>query len=100
MSLKHDQLGEQTTYYTNRWNGFQHINGFELQRIVQVLEWVVTLNLPKNARFCDLGCGAGWSTAILGTIGDATGVDLSDVTFAQLRYPFCRFVSVDIMGWD
>jgi len=58
------------------------------------------IDLPAKPKICDFGCGAGWSTNILGVFGQATGVDLSDTTAAQARYPHCRFTSANILEED
>jgi 2-polyprenyl-3-methyl-5-hydroxy-6-metoxy-1,4-benzoquinol methylase len=57
-------------------------------------------DLPRHPKICDLGCGAGWSTGILGVFGPALGVDLSDVAPARIRYPHCEFTSQNVIEWD
>lgn len=90
----------QEQYYSNRWKDFTHANQLELARMAKALELLAQIELPSNPKICDLGCGVGWSTSIVGIFGEATGVDLSETSHAQTRYPHCRFESVDILKWD
>jgi predicted TPR repeat methyltransferase len=50
---------------------------------------------------CDLGCGTGWLTTILGNFGPTIGVDLSDeaVLAASKRYPNADFVHANVLDW-
>lgn len=56
--------------------------------------------LPDRPNICDLGCGAGWATGILGTFGAATGVDLAPPDAATQRYPHCSFIGADVLKWS
>jgi SAM-dependent methyltransferase len=85
-------------YYNAKWASFKGINTYELQRIAKVLEYLC--EVPVRSDICDLGCGAGWTTAILGYFGRALGVELSDVEQQRRQYGHCEFVSADILQWD
>jgi 2-polyprenyl-3-methyl-5-hydroxy-6-metoxy-1,4-benzoquinol methylase len=99
MNAKPD-LQEQEGYYTQRWNAFEFANQLELRRISAVLNVMARVGYDSTPSICDLGCGAGWSTNILGTFGKTTGVDLSDTAHAALKYPHCQFISANILEWD
>lgn len=93
-------LEAQRNYYTNQWNKFENANAYELQRMALTLSYMATIDLPRRPNICDLGCGAGWSSGVLGVFGDVTGADLSDLSGAQQRFPYCHFVSANILEWD
>lgn len=99
MNAKPD-LDEQEGYYTQRWNAFEFANQLELSRITAVMNVMTRVGYDSTPSICDLGCGAGWSTNILGTFGKTTGVDLSDTTHAARKYPQCEFVSANILEWE
>ena len=93
-------LREEWGYYTQRWSTFTFANHLELSRIAAVLNILARSEHENAPAICDLGCGAGWSTSILGVFGSTLGVDLSDTTRAAERYPHCKFVSANILEWD
>jgi SAM-dependent methyltransferase len=93
-------IQDQEKYYTNRWSSFEHANQLEMARISKVLEFLTTGDIPRVPKICDLGCGAGWSTNILGMFGEAVGIDLSDVSLCKNRFPHCDFVSRNIVEWE
>jgi 2-polyprenyl-3-methyl-5-hydroxy-6-metoxy-1,4-benzoquinol methylase len=86
-------------YYTERWNEFSYANKLDMARACEVLG-EIQKRAPLSPKICDFGCGAGWLTALLGVIGPALGVDLSDVSAAQARFSHCRFLTVDAVHWD
>ncbi len=91
----------QKEYYNARWGAFDRINRYGLFRAGLILRQLSMLTeLPEAPRICDLGCGAGWFTNMLNAFGPTVGVDLSDVTRAQQRYPECQFVSANILEWE
>jgi 2-polyprenyl-3-methyl-5-hydroxy-6-metoxy-1,4-benzoquinol methylase len=90
----------QRDYYSNRWRESRHADAIDLARMAQVLKFMTRIELSKDPMICDLGCGAGWTTGILGVFGNATGVDLADTTLAQSRFQYCQFHSANILEWD
>jgi 2-polyprenyl-3-methyl-5-hydroxy-6-metoxy-1,4-benzoquinol methylase len=90
----------QHEYYTDRWRKLQYVTPLELTRLTGVLEYLDRIELRPEPKICDLGCGAGWGTNIFGMFGPATGIDLSDVSVAQERYPHCEFLSVNLSEWE
>jgi SAM-dependent methyltransferase len=100
MSKGGPDVAEQRSYYTERWQKFEYANYPETVRMAAVLNYLVDAKLPEAAKICDLGCGAGWATSILGSFGETTGVDMSDVTAARERYTHCRFESANILEWE
>ncbi|MEP6619275.1 MAG: class I SAM-dependent methyltransferase [bacterium] len=93
-------LNQQEGYYTERWNKFDFANQLELRRLAAVVNAVAKIGYDTTPAICDLGCGAGWTTNVLGIFGKTTGVDLSDTAAAAARYPHCQFVSANILEWD
>jgi 2-polyprenyl-3-methyl-5-hydroxy-6-metoxy-1,4-benzoquinol methylase len=94
-------LAAQVDYYNSLWKNYTYRNTFELERCVAILDRLLSTGLLQP-RICDLGCGAGWLSAILGSFGETTGVDLSDVAVeaASKRYPHVQFLAADILRWD
>jgi len=88
-----------TTYYSERWNQFEYANMLSLARIAKIFSLMEEAELQEHPRICDLGCGAGWATGILGAFGEATGVDLAPPESARQRYPHCKFIAADILEW-
>jgi cyclopropane fatty-acyl-phospholipid synthase-like methyltransferase len=94
------QIEQQKSYYNDLWGKFEHGNSLEMARLAKVMELAAGLEFSGRPKICDLGCGVGWSTGILGIFGDAVGVDLSDVSRAQLRFPYCQFQSANLLEWE
>jgi 2-polyprenyl-3-methyl-5-hydroxy-6-metoxy-1,4-benzoquinol methylase len=94
-------IDEHRRFYNERWNDFQFANRLKLLRASSILEALASLKVAQP-EICDLGCGTGWLTSILGNFGPALGVDLSDVAISQAseRYPSARFVAHDILAWN
>jgi SAM-dependent methyltransferase len=94
-------LIDQADYYNKRWAAFKYINLYSLERCIFVLRSICDLGL-KDPRICDLGCGAGWLSGILSTIGPTVGVDLSPeaVERATERYPDVHFICADAVEWQ
>jgi len=93
-------IAHQRGFYTERWNHFAFANELDLARITAVLETLQRIGFAAPPDICDLGCGAGWATSILGGFGKTTGIDLSDTALASQRYPNCAFLSANILEWD
>lgn len=91
----------QRAFYNQRWQGVTFVRGLKLRRCVAILDAVASTR-PAEPRIIELGCGTGWLTSILGTIGPSVGVDLADVAIkeASRRYPHVEFVVADIPTWD
>lgn len=86
-------------YYAERWERFDYANTFALARITTILDMMQEAKLKEHPRICDLGCGAGWATGILGIFGPTTGVDLAPPQSARQRYSYCEFLATDILEW-
>lgn len=91
----------QRTFYNLRSEGFAFIRNWKLQRCIQILSAIAETKLV-DPRIIELGCGTGWLTSILGTIGPAVGVDLADAAIerASERYPHVAFIAADIPAWE
>ena len=94
-------IDSQKLFYNTRWQEFSFINGLKLRRCVAILDAIAAAGLTRP-EIVDLGCGAGWLIAILGTIGPSLGVDLSPTAIAQAarRYTHVNFAQADICDWD
>lgn len=91
----------QRAFYDQRWQGVRFVRGLKLKRCVAILDAVASTKLVEP-RIIELGCGTGWLTSILGTLGPAVGVDLADAAIieASHRYPHVEFVAADILTWN
>jgi 2-polyprenyl-3-methyl-5-hydroxy-6-metoxy-1,4-benzoquinol methylase len=91
----------QIHYYNDRWAGTPFANNLGLARCVEILRGLLSLELSAP-RICDLGCGSGWLTTILGCFGPTVGIDFSDTAIAEAsrRYLNAQFVCADIMNWS
>jgi len=94
-------LEQQIRYYNEMWGEAAHANTLQLGRCVKILESLLSLE-TLQPRICDLGCGTGWLSAILGSFGPTVGVDFSDTAIAgaSKRYSNVEFVRADIMSWN
>lgn len=90
-------LEGQQQFYDERWAGFTFPGHLELERISKIIE--LMQHAGRYDDICDLGCGAGWISGVLGHFGRTTGIDLSDVTRAKQRFANCEFISANILEW-
>jgi 2-polyprenyl-3-methyl-5-hydroxy-6-metoxy-1,4-benzoquinol methylase len=91
-------IEQQRNFYQDKWASYKHANRLELQRMAKVLEYLCEVSV-RDA-ICDLGCGAGWTTAILGYFGRTLGVELSGVDRQRELYGHCEFLSADVLEWE
>lgn len=94
-------IQNQIDFYNHHWREFQHANAYKLTRSVAILD-AVCLTKLKEPSILDLGCGAGWLSAILGMFGPTVGVDLSDdaIRSAQIRFPHVKYIQANILEWQ
>lgn len=92
------QIAEQRAYYEARWANGHEISPYALVRLAKILELLALA--PHTRTLCDLGCGTGLASGLLGTLYDVCGVDLADTREQQARFPSCSFVTADILNWD
>jgi 2-polyprenyl-3-methyl-5-hydroxy-6-metoxy-1,4-benzoquinol methylase len=94
-------IEQQTEYYDRFWAEHGFANRFQLERCAAVLRALHATKL-KEPTIVEVGCGAGWLTAVLGHFGPALGVELSPaaVAAATERYPHARFLAADLTRWD
>lgn len=93
-------LNAQIDYYNSRWSQYEYATAFDAARAAFVLAAVGYTNF-RQPRICDLGCGTGWVSNILSTIGPTTGLDLSDQAIERARKMYLRpqFQCVDLGDW-
>ncbi|MFN2460044.1 MAG: class I SAM-dependent methyltransferase [Candidatus Velthaea sp.] len=97
------ELQRDITYYNEEWSKEERFfaNAWQLTRAAAILRAIADARLTRPA-ICELGSGTGWLTSILGSVGDATGVELSTVAVekARARYQHVDFVCADALTWD
>lgn len=94
---------EQQRQFWNDWTS-RHLQpgtiGDEaLRRGKKVLELVQALWLPSQSRILEVGCGNGWFSDWLASIGNVYGIDISDqaIEEAKRRLPYVEFHAGDIL---
>jgi 2-polyprenyl-3-methyl-5-hydroxy-6-metoxy-1,4-benzoquinol methylase len=94
-------LQAQQSFYDTRWKDCAFVNHAKLERCIAILESIASTKLDEPD-IVELGCGSGWLTAILGSFGPATGIELSPVavTQASARYPHVKFIQADLSRLD
>ena len=94
-------IREQIDFYNEHWRGFSFANPYKMKRCAAILDTVFVTHVAEP-RILDLGCGAGWLSAILGLFGPTVGVDLSEsaIQSAQERYPHVQFLQADLFDWE
>ena len=92
---------QKAAFYDQRWSDFAYANRLKLERCCAILTGLANTKLSEPA-IVDLGCGAGWLSAIVGNFGPTTGVDLSygAIADAAVKYPYVQFMHADILNWD
>jgi len=93
-------LDQQVQYYSQRWAELTYANRIDVARMAAILDLIAHTEAPYPPKICDLGCGVGWTTAMLGAHGPTTGVDLTDLSAARQRYPDCEFLTANAPEWD
>ncbi len=99
--LNAPDIEAQREFYDQRWQQHDYANRLRLQRTVGILDALVGTR-RYQPRMVDLGCGAGWLTAVLGQFGPTLGIELSPkaVEEARIRYPSLQFEAHDLLTWD
>jgi 2-polyprenyl-3-methyl-5-hydroxy-6-metoxy-1,4-benzoquinol methylase len=94
-------IDEQAGYYDELYARHRPANRLQLERAAAILAALHETGL-EAPRICDLGCGSGWLTAILGCFGDSVGVELSPVASraASERFRHVSFVAADALEWQ
>lgn len=96
-----NELRGQIDFYNQRWDEFSFANSFRMTRCAAILDAIRMAGLDEP-RILDLGCGAGWLSAILGMFGPTVGIDLSEsaIAAAQVRYPHVQYIQGNVFEWD
>ena len=94
-------IRDQEAFYDDRWRSFAFAGSLNLEKCAAILKALSDTGI-HTPRVVELGCGAGWLTAILGAFGPAEGVELSPLAVEQAskRYGHVRFRQVDLGRWD
>lgn len=94
-------LHSQVDFYNHLWQDFKYANIYKLTRCTAILDAIRSTQLDEP-RILDLGCGAGWLSAVLGVFGPTVGIDLSEnaILSARSRYLHVQFVASNIFEWE
>src|SRR5512146_3414035 len=95
-------IDQQREFWASHWRKWQErkvINNWSAIRAGRILAWLSSLGL-SNPKILDLGCGIGWFSEMLASLGRVTGVDLSENAIAQARArcPQSRFFVANILA--
>ncbi|HEX8807071.1 MAG TPA: class I SAM-dependent methyltransferase [Candidatus Aquilonibacter sp.] len=101
-------IQNQIEYYNAEWGIVDRIyaNALQLSRTIEILRELLQTGAVQTGaippKICDLGSGTGWLTAILGCVGEATGVELSNVAVenARKRFSHAKFECADVIEWE
>lgn len=84
-------------WHWHHWQERKVVNDWTLRRGDAILE--ILRSLPLNQpEVLDFGCGKGWFTEKLATVGRATGIDLSEgaIAMAKARSPHITFFAGNV----
>jgi 2-polyprenyl-3-methyl-5-hydroxy-6-metoxy-1,4-benzoquinol methylase len=106
----YSSIDGQADFYDERWAqdaSLNRLNGFQLARAaaifkaLSVLDRTFKIHRLQPFRVCDLGCGRGWMTSQLSSVGQVTGVDLSPggIKIAAEKWPDINFECANILDW-
>lgn len=113
--LKHPFLYERTTeqFWTAPHISKQMLNAhldttlnaasYAFEIIDDLVEWIVSLNIPENAKLLDIGCGPGLYTKRFSEHGlTVTGLDFSEnsINYAKEHDSKSRYIIKDYLSMD
>jgi 2-polyprenyl-3-methyl-5-hydroxy-6-metoxy-1,4-benzoquinol methylase len=93
-----DNIDLSRKYYDERFGSLdQKLNEEETIRWKTISKTINGLNLGKNLKIADFGCGRGWLSGKLSEFGSVTGFDLSDkaIENAKSNFPDLKFECLD-----
>ena len=90
-------LAEQHRYWNARWDRTRTPNEWQLRQGDAILRFVERLALERP-KILDIGCGTGWFTGRLSSLGPAVGMDLSATAIAKAKtqYPGVTFIAGNV----
>lgn len=93
-------IDEQRQFWDWHWQNLESrkvLNNWTERRAKEILNLINALAIP-SARILDLGCGQGWFTERLASVGDATGIDLSPegIAAAQVRRSDIKYLAGNV----
>ena len=93
-------IEDQRRFWDWHWEHWQErkiINDWTLRRGDAILEVLHSLSLTQP-EILDFGCGKGWFTEKLASVGNATGIDLSEeaIAMAKARSPQITFIAGNV----
>jgi SAM-dependent methyltransferase len=94
------ELADQERFWET-WQASKSITDWSLARAEALLHLIRSLDL-KDPSILDLGCGNGWFTERLASLGRATGTDLSSRAMEEAphRFPSATFLAGDLFELD
>lgn len=97
VSAAEPSIAAQQDYWDQRWQKQSAPNRWQSQRSEAIM--AIARELPlDHPRILDLGCGTGFTTKSLSTLGVAEGIDLSStaIDIAKAEYPGISFRAGDL----
>jgi 2-polyprenyl-3-methyl-5-hydroxy-6-metoxy-1,4-benzoquinol methylase len=93
-------LDDQRRFWNWHWEHWEErkiINEWTLRRGDAILEILQSLSMDQP-EILDFGCGKGWFTEKLASLGNATGIDLSEeaIAMAKSRSPQVNFIAGNV----
>lgn len=89
----------QRVFWDRRYAGGFRIDGEAERRGTTILQLVRSLTWEPRPKILEIGCGHGWFAKKLASVGDVTGIDLSEkaIEEATTNVPEVRFFASNIM---
>jgi len=99
--MTEEKISENKIYYDKRFGNLsQQLNEEEQIRWNAISKTLKGLELDKNIRIADFGCGRGWLAHKLSLFGKVTGFDLSEKAIENARqsFPEINFFCLNAAG--
>jgi 2-polyprenyl-3-methyl-5-hydroxy-6-metoxy-1,4-benzoquinol methylase len=90
-------INRQREFWDSHWEQWEErkvLNAWTERRSREILGIIYGLSI-KSPRFLDFGCGKGWFTELLASLGEAHGIDLSPeaIAYAKSRRPDITYLA-------
>jgi 2-polyprenyl-3-methyl-5-hydroxy-6-metoxy-1,4-benzoquinol methylase len=91
---------KQREFWNSHWQQWEErkvLNAWTERRAREILGIIENLGI-ESPRFLDFGCGKGWLTELLASLGEAHGIDLSPeaIAYAQSRRPDIAYLAGNV----
>ncbi len=88
-------------FYNTYWNEYKPISRYKLRRIIHILNLLKLIRTKfDKLKILDSGCGDGRAVSIWNIVGEAAGIDQSDLAIkhAEEHFPFNKFYHGDVVN--